>query len=571
MGLASGTQIGPYEIGALLGAGGMGEVYRAVDTRLGRQVAIKVLIASGHDSDRLRRFEVETQTVSSLQHANILALFDVGNYQERPFLVSELLHGETLKDLLQRSPLEPAKAADLAVQLCHGLAAAHDKGIVHRDIKPENLFITREGVLKILDFGIAKRTANETSRALEKPPVTVTENTETGTVLGTAGYMSPEQVRGQAADRRSDLFSAGAVLYEMLTGQRAFQRASTLETAYAIVKDEPEELPPSVPTALAHIVRRCLEKQPDDRFQSSRELAAALEASRLAPQGVGFAATEASASAPLEKLLPNAGRKAESGTAAGQVLSPVPPARAEISRATRVPRVVRVVMMVVVAAVMSTGSWFGWRHFKAASAAPRIMMAVLPFEDFTGDSQKEYFADGLTEGMISQLGRLQPERLAVIARTSVNQYRHTKKSIKEIGSELGVQYVLECSVQRVDDRMRVDAQLIHTSDQTQLWSDSYEREIKDVLVLQSEVARAIAAQVRVKLSSEQTAGLSRTRSLNPAAYDAYLRGDYFRAKASEDGIRQAMTYFEQATKLDPGYAVAYAGLAGVTAAQPVYD
>ena len=228
-------------------------------------------------------------------------------------------------------------------------------------------------------------------------------------------------------------------------------------------------------------------------------------------------------------------------------------------------------MTVAVVIIAGAGSWVGWHRYQQAASPSRIMMAVLPFEDFTGDSQKEYFADGLTEGMISQLGRLQPERLAVIARTSVAQYRHTKKSIKEIGRELGVQYVLECSVQRVDNRMRVDAQLIHTSDQTQLWSESYEREIKDVLVLQSEVARAIAAQVRVKLSYEQTAGLSRTRSLNPAAYDAYLRGGYFRAKMTEDGLRQAMTYFELATKLDPTYAAAYAGLAGTTAAQPVLD
>ena len=325
MGLASGTQIGPYEIAALLGAGGMGEVYRAVDTRLGRQVAIKVLVASGHDSDRLRRFEVETRTVSSLQHANIVALYDVGNYQERPFLVSELLQGETLRDLLQRSPLEPTKAVDLAIQLCGGLAAAHDKGIVHRDIKPENLFITRDGVLKVLDFGIAKRTANETSRALEKPPATVTEKTETGTVLGTAGYMSPEQVRGQKADRRSDIFSAGTVLYEMLTGQRAFQCDSTLETAYAIVKDEPKELPSSVPPALVRIVQRCLKKGPDDRFQSARDLAAALEQSRS--RRPGSAETALSSEARDEARRQSSEWSAEMGTAPGQVLSPVPAAR----------------------------------------------------------------------------------------------------------------------------------------------------------------------------------------------------------------------------------------------------
>jgi tRNA A-37 threonylcarbamoyl transferase component Bud32 len=278
MGLTAGTQIGPYEIAALLGAGGMGEVYRAVDKRLGRQVAIKLLVSSGNDGDRLRRFEVETRAVSALQHANILALYDVGDFRERPFLVSELLHGETLRERLNRSAMDPAKGVDLAIQLCRGLAAAHDKGIVHRDIKPENLFITREGVLKILDFGIAKREVHENDDKDVKQTSGVMERTETGTVLGTAGYMSPEQVRGHAADRRSDMFAVGAVLYEMLAAQRAFQRDSALESAYAILRDDPPELPPGVSPALARLVRRCLEKGPDDRFQSARDLAFALDA-----------------------------------------------------------------------------------------------------------------------------------------------------------------------------------------------------------------------------------------------------------------------------------------------------
>jgi serine/threonine protein kinase len=229
MGLASGTQIGPYEIAALLGAGGMGEVYRAVDTRLGRPVAIKMLIPSGSDGDRMRRFEIETRAVSSLQHPNILALYDVGDFEQRPFLVSELLQGETLREELNRSTIGETKAVDLASQLCRGLAAAHDKGIVHRDIKPENLFVTQEGVLKILDFGIAKRLERPNSGAFEKPSATASEGTETGTVLGTAGYMAPEQVRGHPADQRSDIFSVGAVLYETLAGQRAFHRDSVAQ------------------------------------------------------------------------------------------------------------------------------------------------------------------------------------------------------------------------------------------------------------------------------------------------------------------------------------------------------
>jgi TolB-like protein len=376
VGLAVGIRIGPYEIVDVLGTGGMGEVYRAVDTRLGRHVAIK-LLASSHttDKDHLRRFAVQERAVSSLQHANILALYDVGEHEGRPFWVSELLQGESMRECLTRAVLPVPIAVDLAVQLCPGLAAAHDEGIVNRDIKPENLFVTRDGVLKILDFG-----------------------------------------------------------------------------------------------ALA---------------------------------------------------------------------------------------------------VVTSASWWGWRQFRQTSARPRIMMAVLPFEDFSRDRQEEYFADGLTEGMISQLGRLQPERLAVIARTSVAQYRRTKKTIREISRELGVQYVLDCSVARAGDLVRVDARLVKASDETQIWTDRYEREVKDVLQLQSDVARAIASQVRLKLSAEQNAGLSRMRSLDPAAYDAYLRGRYFKDKSSAEGVHQAIAYFEQATKLDPSYAQAQAALANVTAVQPM--
>jgi TolB-like protein/Flp pilus assembly protein TadD len=544
VGLASGTQIGPYEIAALLGAGGMGEVYRAVDTRLGREVAIKLLAGSDTDTGRLRRFEAETRMVGSLQHANILALYDVGNYQARPFLVSELLHGETLRDLLNRSALDRPKAVDLAIQLCRGLAAAHDRGVIHRDIKPENLFVTRDGVLKILDFGIAKRT-NQNDAGSPRASATLTERTETGTILGTAGYMSPEQVRGQPADHRSDVFAVGSVLYEMLAGQPAFQRGSALESAYAVVKDQPPAMPDGVPADVTSIVLRCIEKSPEDRYQSARALGEALNQTRSSSH-----------------------RVASGDTTPANVLSPARAVSVETSRKARVHRALRFAVLMM--AIGGAGSWFGWRQLQQRSTPSRIMMAVLPFEVPSDDPQKEYLADGLTEGMISQLGRLSPERLAVIARTSVAQYRHTQKSIKEIAGELGVQYVLESSVQRNDNHVRVDARLIQVSDQTQVWAETYEREVSDVLQLQNDVAQAIAAQVRIKLGPEKTASLATARSLNPAAYEAYLRGSHFSTTLSADGIRQAISYFEQATKLDPQYAAAYARLARSLHALPIF-
>ena len=279
--LTSGTNLGPYEIVALLGAGGMGEVYRARDTRLGRDVAIKVLPAEfAADPDRLRRFEQEAQAVAALNHPNIVSLYDIGTYEGSPYLVSELLEGESLRQRLTVAPLPPPKAMELAVQIAQGLAAAHEKGIVHRDLKPENLFITRDGQAKILDFGVAKLLPKREPAERSVAP-TVLEGTDPGIVMGTAGYMSPEQVRGLPVDHRSDIFSFGCVLYEMVTGRRAFARATAADTMAAILTEEPPDpsgIHQAVPPPLSRVIAHCLEKQPEERFQSARDLAFELRA-----------------------------------------------------------------------------------------------------------------------------------------------------------------------------------------------------------------------------------------------------------------------------------------------------
>jgi eukaryotic-like serine/threonine-protein kinase len=282
MSLSSGTKLGPYEILAPVGAGGMGEVYRARDSRLERDVAVKVLPASfASDADRLRRFEQEARAVAALNHPNILAVYDIGNHEGSPFLVSELLEGETLRERLGGGSLPARKVIDYAVQAAHGLAAAHDKGIVHRDLKPENLFITKDGRLKILDFGLAKLTQTDSQVGSASLAPTTPSMTDPGVVMGTVGYMSPEQVRGKPADQRSDIFSLGAILFEMLTGQRAFRRDSSIETLNAILKEEPPELSTittGVSPALERVVNHCLEKSPEQRFQSASDLAFNLEA-----------------------------------------------------------------------------------------------------------------------------------------------------------------------------------------------------------------------------------------------------------------------------------------------------
>src|SRR5438105_11846561 len=281
MTLSSGSRLGPYEILAPLGAGGMGEVYRARDPRLGREVAIKVLPASfSADAERLRRFEQEAKAAGVLNHPNVTAVYDIGTAEDAPYVVQELLEGETLRAVLAGGRLSPRKTIDYSLQIVHGLAAAHEKGIVHRDLKPENIFVTNDGRVKILDFGLAKLTHTEERGQATNLP-TATAGTEPGVVLGTLGYMSPEQVRGRPADARSDIFSFGAILYEMLSGQRAFRGDSAADTMSAILKEDPPDLSATnqnISPGLERIVRHCLEKSPEQRFHSAHDLAFDIEA-----------------------------------------------------------------------------------------------------------------------------------------------------------------------------------------------------------------------------------------------------------------------------------------------------
>src|SRR5687768_15220452 len=310
MSLAAGTQLGPYEVMDLLGAGAMGEVYRARDTRLRRQVAVKVLPASiGNDPARLKRFEQEARAAGALNHPNIVAIRDVGHESGSPYVVSELLEGETLRERMGGMPLPPRKVMDYAIQIARGLAAAHEKGIVHRDLKPDNIFLTRDGGVKILDFGLAKLGRAPFAASFEdsvSAAPTCDPLTEEGTVLGTVGYMSPEQVRGQNADHRSDIFSFGAVLYEMLTGQRAFKGRSAVETLNAILKEEPPQITvanPPLPPALERIVYHCLEKNPAERFQSAHDLAFDIEA-LSSPSGSGPRAALLPGESPWQRARP---------------------------------------------------------------------------------------------------------------------------------------------------------------------------------------------------------------------------------------------------------------------------
>jgi eukaryotic-like serine/threonine-protein kinase len=445
-----GTRLGPYEIVALLGSGGMGEVHKAIDTRLGRTVAIKILYSAHTD-----RFEREARAIAALNHPNICTLYDVGP----DYLVMEYIEGTPLK-----GPLPAEEAARLALEIAGALQVAHAAGIVHRDLKPGNILIARSG-LKLLDFGLAKV---QPAGAVE---TTVTQ-TQAGQILGTAGYMSPEQVQGQPVDARSDIFSFGAVLYEMLSGRRAFDSETAIATMAAILHIEPGPL--EAPPELARVITRCLRKSPADRFQNMAEVITALEAGKLPT---------------------------------------------------------------------------------ALERTPSI--AVLPFANMSGDKDNEYFSDGLAEEILNALTKL--PGLKVVARTSAFAFKGRNEDVRGIGETLGATHVLEGSVRKAQNRVRVTAQLIGIADGCHLWSERYDREMIDIFAIQDEISDAIVDVLRLKLASS-TNRLAARRSVEPAAFEAYLRGRYYFNKRTESDLNKSIEYFNQALELDPAYALAYAGL-----------
>jgi TolB-like protein len=451
----------------------MGEVYRARDSRLGRDVAIKVLPDPRvHDPERLRRFEQEARAAGALSHPNVLAVLDVGTHDEAPFVVYELLEGATLRERIQEGNLTAVKAISHAVQIAHGLAAAHAKGIVHRDLKPENLFVTRSGHVKILDFGLAKLQAPLLVEASSSPPTTATQQTTPGAILGTVAYMSPEQAQGLPADERSDIFSFGAVLYEMLTGKPAFRKGSAAQTLVAILREDPPRSgPDQLPPGVAAIVGRCLEKRPPDRFHSAHDLALALEAT-------------AGSTAPVAVVRPRA--RPWAWVAIGACLL------AELGFLWwRLPRPER-----GPTAAQSDARAPQDALVTQAAPVPFRAIAVLPLQDLSPDRGQESFADAMTDAVITELGRTRG--LRVISRTSMMQYKGTVKSMPQIASELKAARVVEGSVLKLGKRVRIDVGLIdaHTDEHLKSWS--YDRDLRDILGLQREVATTIPTPLGIR-------------------------------------------------------------------------
>jgi TolB-like protein/Tfp pilus assembly protein PilF/predicted Ser/Thr protein kinase len=533
MTLAAGTRLGPFEILAPLGAGGMGEVYRARDTRLGREVAVKVLPAGlSSNPERLKRFDKEARSASSLNHPNIVTVYDIGESGGTSFIAMEVVDGRTLREILTDGALPPKMLLAIATQVADGLAKAHGAGIVHRDLKPENVMVTRDGLVKILDFGLAKLTQPEDPSGATAAP-TVSGATEPGIVMGTVGYMSPEQALGKALDFRSDLFSFGSIVYEMATGRRAFARGSHPETLTAIIRDEPDpigSLAPLTPAPLRRIVERCLAKSPDDRYASTRDLARDLQDLR-------------------EEL--TAGSQAEAA-ASGATPASLPARRW------------RPVLLAAGAVVLALLAFASWKLLRPGSRPSEVSerarsIAVLPFQNFGVKGEDDYFADGMTESLITDLTKI--EGMLVIARNSVFQYKGRVVNVKTVGKELGVSYILEGSVQRSGGRVRLNAQLIDVATGYHVWADRYDREMKDLFVLQDDISGNILAALKVKLTEPGSERSRAAPTKNLDAYDAYLRAVHLSRSVEDSELEQAIPLFEKAIALDPRFALAHAGLA----------
>jgi serine/threonine-protein kinase len=520
MALSPGFCLGPYEILAPLGAGGMGEVYKARDTKLDRDVAIKVLPQSvAVDPDTLARFEREAKAVAALSHPNILAIFDFGTHEGIAYAVMELLEGETLLGKLDAGPIPQKQAVDYALQIARGLSAAHEKGIVHRDLKPDNLFVTRDAHLKILDFGLAKR-IEAIAPGEETNAPTASGHTQPGTVMGTVGYMSPEQVRGLPVDHRSDIFSFGAIFYELLSGRRAFKRDTVSDTMAAIMRDEPPELSEAgrnISPALGHIVRHCLEKDRDSRFQSARDIAFALG----------------------ESL---------SGSAAAPATPAAHPPRSRAFRPLLWAAGVAVLAALAAAAL--------WLH---SGARAIDSLAVLPFVNAGGDPNAEYLSDGITESLINSVSQI--PGIKVISRASAFHYKGKDVGAKTVGRELGVRAVLTGRIVQRGDALSIRAELVDARDDTHVWGDQYDRRLSDILTVQEEIARDISGKLRQRLTGEEKKRLTRRYTENPEAYALYLKGRYHWNKRTGQDLQKGIGYFQQAIEKDPAYALAYAGLA----------
>ncbi len=508
--------ISHYKILEKLGAGGVGVVYKADDLTLKRPVALKFLYGSmAHDAEGRSRFLREARAAAALEHPNITTIYETGETKQgEMFIAMAYVDGQTLKEEIQAAPLSVEEALDIAIPIAQGLNEAHDKGIVHRDVKSANIMVTSKGQVKITDFGLA-RFSRERSI------------TKKGGQLGTARYMSPEQIQGKPADHQSDLFSFGVVLYEMLTGTLPFKGEHDQAVMFSILYDQPppvRQLRPEVPEALQRIVEKALQKNKGQRYQHTDALLADLQACKGGTaSGPGAIGSRASAKRNMVPFLYGS---------------------------------LAILLMVLV--------YSGVQFFSGSTETGTIdSIAVLPLNNLSDDPGQEYFVQGMQEALISDLSKI--NALKVISRTSTMRYKETPKAIPEIARELDVDALIEGSVFRVHDEVRITVQLIHGATDNHVWEGTYDRDLRNVLALISEVAQAVADEIEVVVTPEEEAHLTRARLVNPKAHTAYLKGNYFMTQFTGQGFRRALSYYQEAITIDSSFALGWAGLGGAHA------
>jgi serine/threonine-protein kinase len=560
-----GQQIGHYTILKEIGRGGMGEVYLAEDTALGRRIALKVLPAFfTRDDQRVRRFQQEARAASALNHPNILTIHEIGNIGSTYFIATEFIEGQTLRDRVCESPVRLPEVLEIATQTASALTAAHQAGLVHRDIKPENIMLRPDGLVKVLDFGLVKLTEEEND--LETAPLTrTTVDTNAGMVMGTASYMSPEQARGSAVDGRTDIWSLGVVLYELIAARLPFEGSNTNQILASILSDK-EPLPlvrvaSGVPAELARIVEKALSKNRDERYQTSKDMLLDLkklkqrlhlEAELARSADTPKSATDGSSS--LDRDLVTS-RSSTAGT------------RETAREATRSTRIFagsrRLAVGIVFVAIFIGVAVVLLYRLRTSSATGELTttrsIAVLPFENASGNADVDYLSDGMTETLINSLAQV--PNLAVKARTSVFRYKNQNTSLKIVGKELGVEAVLTGRMVQHGDDLTLFLSLVDATTENQLWGKQYDQKLTDLVRLQTQIAEDVSENLKAKLTTADQQKLSRRYTANPEAYRLYLQGRYLWNKRTERDMSKSLEYFQQAVALDPNYALAYTGIA----------
>jgi eukaryotic-like serine/threonine-protein kinase len=566
-GVRPGQRIGPYHIQVELGHGGMGVVYLARDRRLNRPVALKLLHAEfTRDPERVRRFIQEAKAASALNHPNILTIYEIGQENGAHYIATEFVNGETLRRHMAGERLEPREALDVSIQIASALTAAHEAGIIHRDVKPENVILRRDGIVKILDFGLAKLT-EQTSSSLDTRGLTKVEvETDPGMVLGTPGYMSPEQARGQKVDARSDIFSLGVVLYEMVTGRAPFEGVNAVDVMGAILNREPAPLAgcaPNLPPELEPIINKALRKDREERYQTSRDLLIDLKDLN---QELEFKAKLERSAQPATRDQVEAASSNEAAEFQMAALASVPTdkeagARAissaeyligEIKRHKLGTSLALVILMVGVAAAVYFSLFPG-------SGQAIDSLAVLPFVNVGADPNTEYLSDGITDSLINSLSQL--PKLKVMSRNSVFRYKGPEADAQAAGRQLGVRAVLTGRVVTRGDTLSIVTELVDARDNSHFWGEQYNRKVSELVILQSELSRDISEKLRLRLRGEDKRRLTKRDTENAEAYELYLRGRYNMNSLKDEGLKKSLGYFQRAIEIDPRYGLAYAGLA----------